>query len=104
MPRGFGRYFLRRPVREKSYKSAKHSGGIKWGKTSDPKVIKKDFSKWPHANVAVVTGKHPASSSSKLIPNEGHGVDGLASIKALETKHGALPSTLMAESPSGSSA
>jgi Bifunctional DNA primase/polymerase, N-terminal/Primase C terminal 2 (PriCT-2) len=33
---------------------------------------------------------------------EGHDVDGLASIKQLEAKYGALPETLMGESPSGS--
>jgi hypothetical protein len=33
---------------------------------------------------------------------EGHGVDGIASLRALEAEHGALPATLMAESPSGS--
>jgi hypothetical protein len=33
---------------------------------------------------------------------KGHGVDGLASIKALEKKHGKLPATLMAVSPTGS--
>jgi hypothetical protein len=33
---------------------------------------------------------------------EGHGVDGLTSVQELEAKHGRLPDTLMAESPSGS--
>src|SRR5258708_1495652 len=33
---------------------------------------------------------------------EGHGVDGLASLSALKAKHGRLPDTLMARSPSGS--
>ena len=33
---------------------------------------------------------------------EGHGVDGLAGLKALEAEHGVLPETLMAESPTGS--
>src|SRR5262249_16657770 len=32
----------------------------------------------------------------------GHNVDGAASLRALEVKHGVLPETLMAESPSGS--
>jgi Bifunctional DNA primase/polymerase, N-terminal/Primase C terminal 2 (PriCT-2) len=33
---------------------------------------------------------------------EGHGVDGLASLKRLAAKHGKFPLTLMAESPTGS--
>ena len=33
---------------------------------------------------------------------EGHGIDGAASLAQLETKHGALPETLQAISPSGS--
>ncbi len=33
---------------------------------------------------------------------EAHGVDGLASLRSLQAKHGKLPDTLMAMSPSGS--
>src|SRR5262249_19573055 len=33
---------------------------------------------------------------------KGHAVDGIASLRALEAQHGALPLTLMAQSPSGS--
>jgi hypothetical protein len=90
------------PGEKKSHKSAKHSGGVKWGKTVNPKLIGEDFRKWPNANVAIVTGVTSGIFVIEADTPKGHGVDGLASIKALEAEHGSLPDTLMAISPSGS--
>ena len=89
------------PGQKKSYKSEEHSGA-KWGKTTDPEEIRRDFRKWPDANVAIVTGAASGIFVLEADTIDGHGVDGLASIRALETEHGPLPETLMAVSPSGS--
>jgi bifunctional DNA primase/polymerase-like protein/primase-like protein len=89
------------PGQKKSHKSQEHSGA-KWGKTIDPEEIRADFHKWPNANVAIVTGATSGIFVLEADTVEGHGVDGLASIKALEAEHGSLPETLKAVSPTGS--
>jgi hypothetical protein len=70
------------PGQKKSHKSQEHSGA-KWGKTIDPEEIRADFRKWPNANVAIVTGATSGIFVVEADTVEGHGVDGLASIKAL---------------------
>src|SRR5262249_9560796 len=72
------------------------------GKTRDPKQIRKDFTKWPDANVGLPTGRDSGFWVVETDTPKGHNVDGEASLRALEEKHGPLPETLMAESPSGS--
>ena len=89
------------PGQKKSHKSEEHSGA-KWGKTTDPEEIRMDFRKWPRANVAIVTGLTSGIFVLEADTVKGHGVDGLASIEALEAEYGALADTLMAVSPSGS--
>jgi Bifunctional DNA primase/polymerase, N-terminal/AAA domain len=92
--------FPTRPGEQKSYKSKEHSNGQNWGKTTDPEVVKRDWKRWPHAGVSVATGR----TSGILVidvDNESHGVDGYASLRALEEKHGRLPTTLTVETPSG---
>ena len=75
---------------------------INWGKTTNPKTVNKDFRKFPDANIGVATGAASGIFVIEADTPEGHDIDGLASIKALEAEHGALPDTLMAISPSGS--
>jgi len=87
---------------KKSHKSAEFSGGVNWGATRDPKQIKKDFRKWPDANIGIPTGADNGIVVVETDTPKGHNVDGNASLWALEEKHGPLPETLMAESPSGS--
>jgi hypothetical protein len=94
--------FPARPDKKCSYKSAKYSNGARWGATSDPAEIRADFTRWSDARIGIPTG-----AINKLIVIEtdteaGHGVDGAASLAQLEAKHGALPNTLMACSPSDS--
>jgi hypothetical protein len=89
------------PGEKKSYKSAKYSG-FKWGITKDEKQIRKDFGKWPDANIGIPTGEENGFFVIEADTVKGHGVDGLASIKELEAEHGPLPKTRMAVSPSGS--
>src|SRR5881398_465241 len=73
------------PGQKKSHKSQEHSGA-KWGKTTDPDVIRADFRKWPNANVAIVTGAESRIFVVEADTVVGHGVDGLASIQALEAE------------------
>jgi hypothetical protein len=90
------------PGQKKSYKSAKFSGGVKWGATRDPERIRRDFQHWPEANIGIPTGKINAIWVIDTDTPEGHGVDGEASLRVLEAQHGPLPDTLMSESPSSS--
>jgi Bifunctional DNA primase/polymerase, N-terminal len=85
----------------KSHKSAKYSGGREWGKTKDPDEIRADFARWPDANVGIPTGSENRFWVLDVDSIAGHGVDGFASVAALEAEHGKLPDTLQAESPSG---
>jgi Bifunctional DNA primase/polymerase, N-terminal len=65
-------------------------------------VIRSNFRRFPDANVAIVTGVASGIFVIEADTVKGHGVDGIASISALEDEHGPLPETLMAISPSGS--
>jgi DNA polymerase I-like protein with 3'-5' exonuclease and polymerase domains len=90
------------PGSKKSHKSAEHSGGMRWGATSDPDEIRLDWARWPDAGVGIITGSESGIFVLDADTLAGHGIDGLATIAALEQCHGRLPTTLMAESPSGS--
>ena len=85
-----------------SYKSAKHSGGRKWGKTCDPVEIERDFKQWPRANIGLPCGPDSGFWVMELDTLAAHGVDGIAALAALTSIHGPLPETLRAVSPSGS--
>jgi len=90
------------PGTKKSHKSAEHSGGRPWGATTDVDELRRDFKKWPDANVGVVTGAVSGIFVVETDTKEGHDVDGTASLAALEAANGTLPATLQAISPSGS--
>jgi DNA polymerase I-like protein with 3'-5' exonuclease and polymerase domains len=85
-----------------SHKSAEFNNGVRWGATLEADEIRRDWQRWPDAGIGIAGG---ASSGVWVIEAdtlEAHGVDGLASLAALEAVHGALPATLIAESPRGS--
>jgi hypothetical protein len=90
------------PGEKKSCKSAEYSNGAKWGKTRDPEQIRRDFDRWKDANVGIPTGADAGFWVVEADTPKGHDIDGIGSLRALEEKHGPLPATLMAESPSGS--
>lgn len=90
------------PGQKKSYKSAAMSGGRKWGKTRDEQEIREDWRRWPDANVGLPTGKDSGFWVLEADTHAAHGVDGIASLRALEEQRGPLPPTRMARSPSGS--
>jgi Bifunctional DNA primase/polymerase, N-terminal len=79
------------PGTKKSYLSSKFNGNDKWGKTTDPALIRQYWLKWPHANVAIVTGMKSGIWVMEADTAAGHGVDGIASLRALEKQHGRLP-------------
>ena len=90
------------PGEKKSHKAAEFSNGANWGKTRDSDEIKQDWQRWPNANIGVATGAESGIFVVEADTLEGHEIDGLAAMKALEEVHGPLPLTLMAQSPSGS--
>jgi Bifunctional DNA primase/polymerase, N-terminal/Family of unknown function (DUF5906)/Primase C terminal 2 (PriCT-2) len=90
------------PGEKKSHKKADYSDGKEWGKTTDPKEIKRNWKKWPNAAIGIATGRGSGVFVVEADTAEGHDVDGIAELAKLEARYGKLPDTLMAESPSGS--
>jgi putative DNA primase/helicase len=90
---------------KKSYKSGKHSNGRNWGMTCDPVEARGNFKRWPKAGIGIPTGEVNQIFVVECDTKAGHSnleQDGAQSLAALEEKHGKLPETLMAISPSGS--
>jgi hypothetical protein len=87
---------------KKSHKSAEHSNGAKWGASSDPAEVCRDFTRWPSARIGIPTGTINRIVVIEIDTIEGHGIDGAIALAELEDKHGELPDTLRAISPSGS--
>jgi hypothetical protein len=84
-------------------KAARTANGERWGATKDPDDIRADFRQWPDANIGLPCG--PDNGVFCLECDTvagGHATDGIASLREIESKFGILPSTLMAQSPSGS--
>jgi bifunctional DNA primase/polymerase-like protein len=90
------------PGTKRSYKSAEHSDGRAWGMTREAAEIRADFTRWPDAGIGIPTGAVNGIIVVEIDTVAGHGIDGSNSLAQLETKHGALPDTLQAISPSGS--
>jgi putative DNA primase/helicase len=82
--------------------SAAGSNGNRWGATKSAAEIHAYWQKYPWANLGIATGKASGLFVVEADSKEGHNVDGIAALAALEAAHGALPDTLMAESPTGS--
>lgn len=90
------------PGTKMSHKSMQLNGGRRWGATTDPAEIRRDWVRWPNAGVGIPTGIDAGFFVIEADTVAGHGVDGLAGLRALEAINGPLPTTLMAMSPSGS--
>jgi Bifunctional DNA primase/polymerase, N-terminal len=69
-----------------SYKSKKYNDGKNWGATKDPGEIKIDFKRWPRAGIGIPTGGENGIWVLEADTKEGHDVDGLAALRALEAK------------------
>jgi putative DNA primase/helicase len=81
---------------KKSHKSKKYSG-IRWGKTSDPKQVQRDWGKWPDAGVGIATG----AGSDIFVIDLDVGPGGLEAWAMLVAEHPPLPPTVTVETPSG---
>jgi hypothetical protein len=90
------------PGTKKSYKGAAQYGGRKWGATADPNEIEQDHQRWPDANLGIPTGEQNKFWVVEADTAEGHQVDGIANLRELERRYGALPPTRTVKSPSGS--
>lgn len=90
------------PAGEKeSHKSAEHSNGRRWGASTDPTEIKADFTRWPKANLGVVTGKESGLLVIDVDTQEDHAHDGVTELARLIAKHGPFPETVEAATPTG---
>lgn len=87
------------PGTRKAHKSAAHSGGSRWGATTDPDEIERDWSRWPDANVGICTGPESNIFVIDVDSARGHGVDGFAGLHRLITSHDSLPATNEGQTP-----
>lgn len=90
------------PGSKKSHKSAQYSDGREWGATTDPAEIARDWTRWPQANVGIVTGPKSGLLVIEADTEAGHDIDGIGNLANLIEEHGPLPDTIEALSPSGS--
>jgi hypothetical protein len=87
---------------KKSHRKAR-DGGERWGATRDSEEIRQDFARWPEANIGLPTDRDNGFWVLDADTKQGgHKHDGVAALGALMVKHGLLPETRMAMSPSGS--
>ncbi|MGB3043125.1 MAG: bifunctional DNA primase/polymerase [Xanthobacteraceae bacterium] len=70
-----------------------------WTSPATTKPIRWQLARQPYADLAVVTGNGFFVLDVDTV--EGHGRDGFASLAALEARHGKLPRTRTARTPSG---
>ena len=89
------------PGSRKSYKSAKHSDGRNWGATTDADEIRRDWTQWPKANLGIVAGPQSGLFVIDADTMEGHGKDGVGTLRGWIKEHGDLPHTIEADTPSG---
>lgn len=82
--------------------SAANSNGNRWGATKTAAEIDRYWQKYPYANLGFMTGSCSGFFVVEADSEKGHAIDGVAALRKLEAGHGALPDTLMAESPTGS--
>src|SRR5262245_23551488 len=92
------------PGTKKSYKSEQHSG-TKWGATSNPVAVARDFTnpRFPNPGIGLATGAESAVLVVDADTLEGHSVDGVGNLARLVAENGGeWPATLQARSPSAS--
>lgn len=89
------------PGTKKSHKSAEHSDGRAWGATKDPDEIRRDWARWPEANLGVVTGTPSGLFVIDCDTQDAHGADGVGTFQSWIAEHGELPHTIEANTPSG---
>ncbi|WP_050384015.1 bifunctional DNA primase/polymerase [Bradyrhizobium pachyrhizi] len=84
--------------------SGKRKNGLNWAMTKDPEEIQRLWTMYPDDPLGIPTGSVNGFFVLDVdTPSvTGHKHDGFTALRALEDRHGPLPSTLMAESPTGS--
>ena len=82
--------------------AGKANGGERWGATTCLDTIRDYWTRFPDALLGVATGPKSGFFVVEADTPDGHGVDGIANLAALIKKHGPLPDTIEALSPSGS--
>jgi hypothetical protein len=85
-----------------SYTSAEKSNGNPWGYTKNLHGICEYWRRWPRAAIGLPTGAANGLFVIDVDTPDGHDHDGRESLIWLEVRHGALPRTRMAESPTRS--
>jgi RecA-family ATPase len=83
------------------------NNGERWGATRDPDEVRRDWERWPDANIGCPTDADNGFWVLDCDTAAGHknlkpGADGIASLAKLVAEHGPLPVTVQSESPSGS--
>ena len=82
---------------KKGCKAARHSGGRKWGQTSDENEIRRDWARFgtkdAEPNLGLPMGPDNRLWAVEVDTKEGHGVDGLQNFAALVARLGPLPET-----------
>jgi Bifunctional DNA primase/polymerase, N-terminal/Primase C terminal 2 (PriCT-2) len=77
-------------------------GGLNWGMSDDPAQLRRNFSRprWrDRCGIGIPTGWINKIFVVDCDTLEGHGVDGMGSMRRLEREHGKLPRTLKAATP-----
>ncbi|MCC8950692.1 bifunctional DNA primase/polymerase [Bradyrhizobium sp. Arg62] len=99
--RGFCCYPQRRGTRISHFTFK--TTGRKWGATNDASLLAKMFAARPDAEVCIVTGEKSGIFVLDVdLPKDGKpGRDGPTTLRSLIAKHGPLPDTLVARTPSG---
>src|SRR5262245_31980816 len=87
------------PDTRKSYLAEEHCGS-KWGMTNDPDLVRQYWQRFPLAGIGLPTGVS-GFWVLDIDTKEGHDVDGVATLQGWKAEHGALPQTLMVQTPSG---
>ncbi|MGJ4997832.1 bifunctional DNA primase/polymerase [Bradyrhizobium sp. HKCCYLS3077] len=87
---------------KRGFTSGKRTNGNRWGHTNDPALAERYWRRWPDAAIGIPTGGVNRIFVVDVDTKVGHGVDGIASLKSLEARCGALPDTRRAVSPTGS--
>ena len=87
---------------KKSFKSAEHGGGKRWGATRDPVQIARDFTnpRFPNPGIGLPCGIDNEIWVLDVDTMEGHDDDGEASLRRLIEANGPLPLTPTARTPS----
>lgn len=91
------------PGEKKSHVAGRFGNGQRWSATTDPDLIRQYWRKYPDANMGIACGRASGLLVIECDTPEGHDVDGgIAQMRDVIARHGPLPDTIEALSPTGS--